>query len=103
MMSGLQTNTEAMNAHGKQLTGDIASGLQQAHDASTSVQLGPEVMGVLCQAWSFIFTDELDSTKQMLGQLPKAMEESGHKVLDAAKDIRDRDDRAGQDFGGLQA
>lgn len=54
-------------------------------------------------AGSFIFADELDSANRMLSQLLKAMEDSGHKVLDAAKDIRDRDDRAGQDFEGLQA
>lgn len=102
-MTGTQTNTDAMNAHGKHLTGEITSGLQKAHDASTSVTLGPEVMGLLCQAWTFIFDDELKTAQDLMAQLPKAMEQSGNKVLDASRDFRDRDDAAGESFKGIQA
>ena len=101
-MSGTQADTQAMADHGKHLTGEIASGLQKAHDASTQVKLGDDVMGELCQMYSFIFNDEVAAAEEMLRALPKAMDASGNRVMDTAKDIQERDDRNKENFEGLQ-
>ena len=100
-MSGTETDTDAMAKHGKHLTGEITSALGKAHATSTEVKLGADVMGELCQAWSFIFDDEVAAAQEMLQQLPKAMDASGGRVLDAAKEFRERDDRNRENFEGL--
>lgn len=100
-MSGTRTNTDAMDAHGKQVSGEIAAALQQAHTASTEVKLGSDVMGELCQVWAEIFDDEVAAAGEMLKQLPKAMEASGERVLDASREFRETDERNQQDIGGV--
>jgi hypothetical protein len=48
-MTGFTTDTEAVQAHGQLLSGQIAADLDEAVQAAQSVILGPEVMGIICQ------------------------------------------------------
>jgi hypothetical protein len=83
-MTGFSTQTEAVQAHGKTLAGQIADDLDEAVQAARTVTLGPEVMGVICQMYTFVFNDELDHAKDMLGKLPRAMESTGTRLQQAA-------------------
>ena len=83
-MTGFSTQTEAVQAHGKTLSSQIVSDLDEAVQAAQSVALGPEVMGIICQMYTFVFNDELDHAKEMVGQLPKAMESTGTRLQQAA-------------------
>ncbi|RCW45074.1 excreted virulence factor EspC (type VII ESX diderm) [Halopolyspora algeriensis] len=102
MSGGIHTNTDAMDAHGKHLAGEITAALDKAHEAAASVELGPDVMGVLCQFWTSIFEEERASAERLLGQLPQSLEDSGNKVKEAAQEFRDRDDEAVARFEGMR-
>ncbi|SDL36573.1 Excreted virulence factor EspC, type VII ESX diderm [Lentzea albidocapillata subsp. violacea] len=86
-MTGFAAQSEAIAAHGKQLVGQVSPSLQEAVSAS-QVSLGPNVMGELCQAWSWIFNDELDDAKALLAALPKAFEATGDELCSAAETYR---------------
>ncbi|GAB2859309.1 hypothetical protein [Lentzea nigeriaca] len=84
MSGGFQTQAETVAAHGKMLVGRLSPSLQEAVSAS-QVSLGPNVMGELCQAWSWIFNDELDNAKNLLAALPKAFEATGDELCSTAE------------------
>ncbi|HEX8870149.1 MAG TPA: type VII secretion target [Lentzea sp.] len=84
MSGGFQVQSEAISAHGKQLVGQLAPSLQEAVSAS-QVSLGPNVMGELCQHWSWIFNEELDDAKALLAALPKAFESTGDELCSTAE------------------
>jgi hypothetical protein len=84
MTSGFQAQSETIAAHGKQIVGQLAPSLQEAVSAS-QVSLGPSVMGELCQAWSWIFNEELDEAKALLAALPKAFEATGDELCSTAE------------------
>ncbi len=98
-MSYTHTNTDAMDAHGEHLTGEITSQLDKAHTASTQTPIDSGAMGVLCQLWTLVFIDERKAAEDMLKKLPEAMEDTGNKVLDAARDFRERDEAAANELG----
>ncbi|MBA8825370.1 hypothetical protein FHX42_002721 [Saccharopolyspora lacisalsi] len=98
-MSYTNTNTDAMDAHGEHLTGEITSQLDKAHTASTQTPIDSGAMGALCQLWALIFMDERDAAEEMLRNLPEAMEDQGEKVLDASRDFRERDEGAANELG----
>jgi hypothetical protein len=83
-MTGFTTQTEAVQAHGKALSTQITDSLDEAVQAAQSTTLGPEVMGIICQMYTFVFRDEMDDAKEMLGQLPKAMDSTGTRLQQAA-------------------
>jgi hypothetical protein len=83
-MTGFTTQTEAVQAHGKSLSTQITDSLDEAVQAAQSVTLGPEVMGVICQMYTFVFQGEMDDAKEMLSALPKAMDSTGTRLQRAA-------------------
>ena len=83
MSSGFAAQSEAIAAHGKQIVGQLSPSLHEAASAS-QVNLGPSVMGELCQAWSWIFNEELDEAKALLAALPKAFESTGDELFSTA-------------------
>lgn len=91
-MSGMKADPNAVHKHGQQLTGEITEALQKAHEAATEVKVEEESMGVLCAQWAQLFDEELAAARQMLQQLPKAVDASGSRVLDSAKEMRERDE-----------
>jgi hypothetical protein len=101
-MTGFETHAEAVDAHGKFLSETLASDLQQAVDAS-HVSLGADVMGVICQVYSFVFNEELDQAKDLVSKLPGAMESTGGELRATAATYRDTDEGQGSAFGGLYA
>ncbi len=84
MTGGFQTQAETVAAHGKMLVGQLSPSLQEAVSASL-VSLGANVMGELCQHWSWIFDEELDDAKALLAVLPKAFESTGDNLCSAAE------------------
>ncbi|GLY48925.1 hypothetical protein [Lentzea sp. NBRC 102530] len=99
-MSGFAARSEAITAHGKQLVGRLAPSLQEVASAS-QVSLGPNVMGELCQVWSFIFNDELDKAKSLLAELPRAFEATGDSLCSTAETYQQSDDGNRASFRGL--
>ncbi|ANZ35665.1 hypothetical protein BBK82_05800 [Lentzea guizhouensis] len=91
MTGAFRTQADAVAAHGKMLVGQLSPSLQEAASAS-QVSLGPNVMGELCQMWSFIFNDELDDAKALLASLPKAFEATGDSLCSTAETYRQADD-----------
>ena len=83
-MTGFQAQAETVSAHGKMLVGRLTPSLQEAVSAS-QVSLGPNVMGELCQHWSWIFNHELDQAKALLAALPKAFESTGDELCATAE------------------
>jgi hypothetical protein len=83
-MTGFTTQTEAVQAHGKTVSSQIVGDLDEAVQAAQSVALGPEVMGIICQMYTFVFNDELDHAKDMVSKLPEAMESTGKRLQQAA-------------------
>ena len=94
-MTGFAAQSEAIAAHGKQLVGQLSPSLQEAVSAS-QVSLGPNVMGELCQHWSWIFNKELDDAKALLAALPKAFEATGDGLCSTAETYQraEEDNRA---------
>jgi hypothetical protein len=84
MSGSFQTQSETVAAHGKMLVGQLTPSLQEAMSAS-QVSLGPNVMGELCQRWSWIFNTELDEAKALLAALPKAFESTGDELCSTAE------------------
>ncbi|SES04641.1 hypothetical protein [Lentzea albida] len=84
MSGGFRTQAETVAAHGKMLVGRLSPSLQEAVSAS-QVSLGPNVMGELCQRWSWIFNEELDDAKALLAALPKAFEATGDELCSTAE------------------
>jgi hypothetical protein len=84
MSSGFTAQSEAIAAHGKQIVGQLSPSLQEAVSASQA-NLGPNVMGELCQAWSWIFNEELDEAKALLAALPGAFEATGDELCSTAE------------------
>lgn len=84
MTSGFNTRAETVAAHGKMLVGQLSPSLQEVVAAS-QVNLGPNVMGELCQVWSWIFNEELDDAKALLAALPTAFESTGENVRSTAE------------------
>jgi hypothetical protein len=83
-MTGFSTQTAAVAAHGKTVSSQIVDDLDEAVQAAQSVTLGPEVMGIICQMYTFVFQGEMDDANEMLGALPKAMESTGTRLQQAA-------------------
>ena len=83
-MSGFQTQADTVAAHGKMLTGQLSPSLQEAVSAA-QVSLGPNVMGELCQHWSWIFNTELDDAEALLAALPKTFEATGDELCSTAE------------------
>ncbi|MEU7481803.1 type VII secretion target [Lentzea sp. NPDC042327] len=79
MTGGFAARSDAIAAHGKQLVNAVAPSLQEVVTASQT-SLGPNVMGELCQAYAFIFNDELDKAKQLVGLLPAVVEATGDQL-----------------------
>ncbi|MDR7301012.1 type VII secretion target [Haloactinomyces albus] len=102
MSGGIHTNTDAMDAHGKHLTGEITSALDKAREASTQTPIDAGAMGALCQMWTVLFEEERDAAEKLLEQLPRSMEDSGNKVKEAAQEFRDRDEEAVNRFEGMR-
>ncbi|SMD19404.1 hypothetical protein [Lentzea albidocapillata] len=90
-MTGFAAQSEAIAAHGKQIVGRLSPSLQEVASAS-QVSLGPAVMGELCQAWSWIFNDELDKAKLLLAELPKAFEATGDGLCSTAETYQQTED-----------
>lgn len=101
MTGGTHTNTDAMDAHGQKLTGEITAALDKAHQASTETPIDSGALGVLCQVWAFIFEDERTAAEEMLKQLPQAMQETGENVKSAAAEFRARDQDAADNLGRM--
>ncbi|MFI6097788.1 hypothetical protein ACIA8G_19695 [Lentzea sp. NPDC051213] len=91
MSGGFQTSAETVAAHGKMLVGQLSPSLQEAVSAS-QVSLGPNVMGELCQVWSWIFNEELDDAKALLAALPKAFEATGDELCSTAETYQQAED-----------
>ena len=90
-MTGFSAQSDAIAAHGKQIVGRLAPSLQEVASAS-QVSLGPNVMGELCQAWSWIFDDELDKAESLLAELPKAFEATGDELCSTAETYQQTED-----------
>ncbi|MDX8146049.1 hypothetical protein SK854_28335 [Lentzea sp. BCCO 10_0061] len=90
-MTGFAAQSGAIAAHGKQIVGRLSPSLQEVASAS-QVSLGPNVMGELCQAWSWIFDDELDKAKLLLAELPKAFEATGDDLCSTAETYQQTED-----------
>jgi hypothetical protein len=101
-MTGFGTNADAVEAHGKLLSDRLASDLQQVVDAS-HVSLGADVMGLICQVYSFVFNEELQHAQDLVSKLPAAMETTGGELKATAATYRgvDGDNAAG--LGGVYA
>jgi hypothetical protein len=91
MSGGFKAQSETVAAHGKMLVGQLSPSLQEAVSASR-VSLGPNVMGELCQVWSWIFNDELDDAKALLAALPKAFESTGDELCATAETYQQVDE-----------
>lgn len=100
-MSGLGTTPEDLEAHAKLLDGTLAPDLQEAVDAAGQVKLGAESMGVICQVYSFIFDDELETAKDMLTKLPQVMEAASEQLRGSAGDYRNTDQGERNTFDGM--
>jgi hypothetical protein len=81
-MTGFQTSAEAVTEHGKLLATRLTDDLNKAVEAS-HISLGPDVMGVICQMYSFVFNKELDRAKDLVAALPKAMESTGRRLQES--------------------
>lgn len=98
-MTGFEARAEAIGNHGKFLSGQLGSELQQAVDAS-HVSLGADVMGVICQVYAGIFNDELDHAKELLAKLPEVMETTGEGLSANAETYRNAEEANRASFGG---
>lgn len=65
----METSAAEIRQHAAFVGGPIHDGLVQVVDAS-KVSIGADVMGVLCQAWSFIFQEEHEQAKAAVAKLP---------------------------------
>lgn len=101
-MSGFQTSAEAVEAHGKLLSDQLAADLQEAVSASHT-SLGPDVMGLICQVYSFVFNDELQQAQDLVAKLPAAVEATGGELLATAATYRDVDGGNATGFEGIHA
>jgi hypothetical protein len=101
-MTGFGTNADAVEAHGKVLSDQLAGDLQQAVDASHT-SLGADVLGLICQVYSFVFDEELQEAKNLVSTLPGVMESTGGELIATAATYRgvDGDNAAG--LGGVYA
>lgn len=92
MSGGFQTQAETVTAHGKMLVGRLSPSLQEAVSAS-QVSLGSNVMGELCQGWSWIFNDELDQAKSLLAALPTAVDTTGDELCSTTETYQQVEER----------
>lgn len=69
---GFTTDTHQIRQHADYLGGELHDGLSQVVEAS-QVSIGVESLGVLCQAWSFIFSEEHEEAKRLVAKLPELM------------------------------
>jgi hypothetical protein len=99
-MSGFETHVEAVEAHGRFLSSDLAADLQQCVDAS-HISLGPDVMGIICQVYPRIFNEKLDHAKDLLSKLPTAVDSTGIQLCDTASTYRDNEQATKDAFGGM--
>lgn len=102
-MSGFKTTKTDLEAHAKLLDGTLSAEVQEAVDAAGQVKLGAETMGVICQVYSFIFNDELDTARDLLSKLPEALDATGAELRAAANlyDTTDQGERT--NFDGMHA
>jgi hypothetical protein len=77
-----------------QFTGD----LQQAVDAS-HISLGADVLGLICQVYSFVFDEELREAQNLVSRLPDAMEATGAQLIATAATYRGVDGDNAADLG----
>ncbi|MEO6082873.1 MAG: type VII secretion target [Umezawaea sp.] len=95
-MTGFEIDADAVEAHGKLLSGQLTGDLQQAVDAS-HISLGSDVLGLICQVYSLVFDEELQEAQNLVGKLPDAMEATGAQLISTASTYRgvDGDNAAG--------
>jgi len=99
-MTGFQTDAETVRAHGRTLSTQLTDDLTEAVQAAETVNLGAEAMGVICQMYTFVFNDELDHAKELLGKLPEAMESTGDRLQQSAAGYEETELGATKTFGG---
>ncbi|WP_309110917.1 type VII secretion target [Saccharothrix sp.] len=100
-MSGFKTSKADLEDHAKLLDGTLSSEVREAVDAAGQVKLGAETMGVICQVYSFIFNDELDTARDLLAKLPEALDATGAELRASANlyDTTDQGER--RTFDGM--
>jgi hypothetical protein len=101
-MSGFETSADAVEAHGKLLSGRLAADLQEAVSASHT-KLGADVMGLICQVYTFVFDEELQQAQELVATLPPAVEATGGELVATAATYRDVDGEHATALGGINA
>ncbi|MEV8442271.1 hypothetical protein AB0425_33265 [Actinosynnema sp. NPDC051121] len=101
-MSGFETRADAVEAHGKLLSDQLAADLQEAVSASHT-KLGADVMGLICQVYTFVFDDELQQAQDLVAKLPSAVEATGVELKATAATYRDADGGNAAGFEGINA
>lgn len=101
-MSGFGAHADSIEAHGKLLSNQLAADLQEAVDAS-HISLGADVMGLICQVYSFVFNDELQQAQDLVGKLPAAMEVTGGELQATSTTYRDIDGGNAAGLAGVYA
>jgi hypothetical protein len=89
-MTGFDADADAVEAHGKVLSDQLTGDLRQAVDAS-HISLGADVLGLICQVYSFVFDEELQEAQNLVGKLPDAMEATGSQLISTASTYRSTD------------
>ncbi|GAA3850326.1 hypothetical protein GCM10022243_15230 [Saccharothrix violaceirubra] len=100
-MTGFGTSADNLDEHADYIEDVLAPDVREAVEAAGRVKLGDDSMGLLCQVYSFVFDEELDTARDLLRKLPDALDATAGDLHATATGYRTVDSGESTNLDGM--